>query len=109
MAQVIEDAVKALTEFESALDQIRGEAVEREKRLAKEAAELSDLAKVQAMAKAKQVADERVAAAREAAEREAAVIRQKGEDSLKLFEDAISKKKAAAATMVVAKLMGARP
>lgn len=106
MSQVIEDAVKALAQFESALDQIREEAVDREKRLAKDAADLSDQAKAEALDKAGQMAGGRLSAARTEAEQEAAAIRLKGEEALKSFEEAISMKKAAAAGMVAAKLLG---
>lgn len=108
MAQIIEETVKALTEFESRLDQIHSDALEREKRLAKEAADLSYTAKAEAMAKAKQVADQTVDAASAEAEKAASAVREKGMESLQSFEASISKKKGSAASMVVAKLLGSR-
>ena len=57
MTQVIEEAVKALAEFEAELDRIKTDASEAKKRLVKAAADEAEKAKSDALAKAQELAN----------------------------------------------------
>src|SRR5436853_301119 len=59
MAQVTEEAVKALAEFEADLDRIKSDASEAKKRLVKAAADEAEKAKSDALAKAQELANGR--------------------------------------------------
>src|SRR2546428_3665490 len=78
MAQVIEEAVKALAEFEADLDRIKSDASDAKKRLVKAAADEAEKAKIDALAKAQELANERVRVAKQEAEREAGVGGREG-------------------------------
>src|SRR2546428_7893514 len=82
MAQVIEEAVKALAEFEADLDRIKSDASDAKKRLVKAAADEAEKAKIDALAKAQELANERVRVAKQEAEREAGGGAEKGGGTL---------------------------
>jgi vacuolar-type H+-ATPase subunit H len=102
----VETTVKALVEFESALERARAEAHEVRKKMIKDAEDLAESAKSGAIMKAQQQASERLAEARAEAEGEAESIRRTGESDLKGFEAAVSKRKEAATENVVSRLLG---
>jgi vacuolar-type H+-ATPase subunit H len=106
MTSAIEETVKALTEFESELDRVKAEASETKRRMLKDVSDWAASAKANAVAKAQELAADRVAKARAEAEGDADSIKKKGEASLKTLEASISKHKSKAADMVVARLMG---
>jgi vacuolar-type H+-ATPase subunit H len=106
MATAIEDAVKALMEFESELDRVKAEASEDRKKILRAATELAANAKSNAVSRAQELASARLAKARSEAEAEAETIRKKGESSLKTFEGSISKHRGRAVAHVAARLMG---
>jgi vacuolar-type H+-ATPase subunit H len=106
LTSVVEETVKALMEFESALDLAKGEASEARKKLQRDAADWSASAKASALQRAQQIASERVAKARSEAEAEAESIRKKGEAASKSFEAAIAKQRSKAAGLVARRLMG---
>jgi vacuolar-type H+-ATPase subunit H len=108
MGSVVETTIKALVEFESALDGAKVEAVDSRSRLLKASAEWAEAAKARAVVEAEQIASDRLATARAEAEREADSIRKKGELSLKSFEASISKRRSQAAEYVVGRLLGER-
>ena len=105
----IEDAVKSLVEFESALDTAKSDALEAKKKLLKDTNDWAEGSKAVAISKAKQVASDRVSKARADAEVEAVVIRRKGAASLQTFQTSISKHKSDAVELVVSALLGERP
>jgi vacuolar-type H+-ATPase subunit H len=109
MSAAIEQTVKALVEFEAQLDGAKAELVEAGKRAAKEAAEWAEAAKATAISKAQEIAARNVARAKEEAESEAESIRKKGDADLKSFESSITKNRAMATEMVVARLLGESP
>jgi vacuolar-type H+-ATPase subunit H len=109
MTSVIEDTLKALVEFESELDAAKAGASEARRRMVKDAGDWAAQAKAGAVAKAREIASQRLENARAEAEAEAQTIRKKGEASVKSFEASISKRKSKAAEVVVAKLLGAEP
>jgi len=106
MTQVIEEAVKALAEFEAELDRIKTDASEAKKRLVKAAADEAEKARGDALAKAQELADERVKVAKQAAERDAAEIAKRGEESLNRLKAATLKRKAEAVELAVRRLLG---
>ncbi len=108
MSSTIEDVVKSLVEFESALDTAKADASESKKKLLKDADDLSENAKSEAMARAQQIASERMSKARAEAEGEAESIKRKGDAELKKFEATISKRKNEAVELVAATLLGER-
>ena len=106
MTQVIEEAVKALTEFEAELDRIKTDASEAKKRLVKTAADEAEKAKSDALAKAQQMADERVRVAKQEAERTAEEIAKRGEGLLKRLKALTLKRKEEAVELAVRRLLG---
>ena len=106
MTSAIEETVKALIEFESELDRVKAEASDTKRKMLKDASEWAASANASAVAKAQEIAADRMAKAKAEADAEADSIRKKGESSLKSFEVSISKNKSKAASQVVARLMG---
>ena len=106
MVSLVETTVKALVEFESELDRTKGEALEAKSRMIKDAGNLAESARSDAILKAQQQASERLAKARAEAEDEAESIRRKGESLLTSFGASISKRKARATERVVGLLLG---
>ena len=106
MTQPIEDTIRALTEFESALDQVKADTSESKRKLVKGAGDWAVAAKAGAIAKAQQLSAERVAKARVEAESEAEGIRRKGQVGVKNFAETISKGKKDAIVAVVGALLG---
>jgi vacuolar-type H+-ATPase subunit H len=109
LTSVIEQTLKALTEFESELDAAKAEAVEARKKLLKNANDWAAAASSKAMAEAQENASQTIARARAEAEKDAESIRRKGEATLKSFEASISKRKGRAAEIVAARLRGEGP
>src|SRR5437773_4178675 len=106
MTQAIEEAVKALAEFEAELDRIESDASEAKKRLLKAAADEAEKAKSDAVAKAQQMADERVKVAKQEAERKAEEIAKKGDESLNRLKAGTLKRKEEAVELAVRRLRG---
>ena len=106
MSSAIESTVKALVEFEAALDRAKAEVSEARRRTMKEAADWAEEARVAAIAKAQAIASSQVSKAKEDAEVEAETIRKKGESDLRTFEGSITGNKSKAAELVAAKLLG---
>jgi vacuolar-type H+-ATPase subunit H len=106
LTSVIEETLKALTEFESALEAAEAEASEAKKRILKDANDWAADARGEALSEAQKMASQTLAKARAEAEKEADSIREKGEGSLKAFEASISKRKSKAAELVVGRLQG---
>ena len=106
MSKVIEETIKALTEFEAHLDVAMTEATEARKKLVKNAAELGDASRSKAVDAARKIASEKIEEARAEAEREAAEIKRKGQASLKKHEESMSKHKAEAVALVEKHLLG---
>ena len=106
MTQVIEEAVKALAEFEAELDRIKTDASEAKKRLVKAAADEAEKAKSDALAKAQELANERVRVAKQEAERGAEEVAKKGEESLNGLKAATLKRKEEAVELAVRRLLG---
>ena len=106
MSSAIEQTVKALVEFEAQLDSAKAEMAEAGKRATKEAVEWAEAAKAAAISKAKGIASQNVAKARDQAESEADSIRKKGEADLKAFENSIARNRERAAELVAARLLG---
>jgi len=106
MTQALEEAVKALAEFEAELDRIKTDASEARKRLVKTAADEAEKAKGDAVAKAQELADGRVKVAKQEAEGEAAEIAKRGEESLNRLKAATLKRKEEAVELTVRRLLG---
>ncbi len=106
MTQTIEEAVKALAEFEAELERIKSEASEAKKRLLKTATDEAERAKLAAVAKAQRIADERLKVAKREAEKEAESIARKGEASLNELKATISRRKAEAVELAMRRLLG---
>lgn len=106
MSNVIEETLKALTEFESQLDSARADASEARRRMVKNAAEWAESAKAKAIASAHQIASETVSKAKEEAKKEAESIRKNEQAALKSFEGSMSKRKSEAAELVADRLLG---
>jgi len=106
MSSTIEETLKALVDFESELDRVKGEASDSKRKMLKDSSDWGASAKSDAVAKAQEIASARIAKAKEEAEEEAVAIKKKGEASLKTFEASISKNRSKAASHVVKKLMG---
>jgi vacuolar-type H+-ATPase subunit H len=109
LTSVIEQTLKALTEFESQLEAAKIEAAEAKKKLLKDANDWAAAASGKALAEAQETASQTIARAKTEAEKEAESIRLKGEASLKAFEASISKRKGKAAELVAARLRGEGP
>jgi vacuolar-type H+-ATPase subunit H len=106
MSKTIEEALKALTEFESQLDSAKAGASEAKRQMVKEASELAEKAIAAAVAEAQRIAQETVSKARMEAEAEAESIRNDGVSALKAFESALTKHKPEAAELVTKALLG---
>ncbi len=106
MSKVIEDTLKALTEFETALDSAKAAASEAKRQMVKKAGEWADGARATAVAEAQRMASETVSRAKSEAEAEAESIRAKGKSALKSFEGGLSKHESEAAKLVAEKLLG---
>jgi vacuolar-type H+-ATPase subunit H len=106
MTQAIEEALKALGDFESDLDRIKSETLEAKQRLLKLAFEASETSKNQAIAAARRVAEADLTAAREAADKQADAIRKKGQTSTERFRSSILAHKDDAVDAVLRTLLG---
>ncbi|HXY56783.1 MAG TPA: hypothetical protein VEH01_04125 [Nitrososphaerales archaeon] len=106
MSASIEATVKALVEFESELDKAKAGATGAKKRVSKDALDWAEGARAAAVSRAQQIANQRIAEAKEEAEAEAKTIREKGEAALKAFESSISKHRAEAAELAASRLLG---
>ncbi len=106
MSSTIESTVKALVEFEAALDRAKAGATEAKRRTMKDATDWAEEAKVSAISKAQAMASQKLSKAKEDAEAEAEAIRKKAESDLKGFESSISRHKSKAAELVAARLLG---
>lgn len=106
MSSAIEETVKALVEFEAELERAKAEVSEAKRRTMKDAADWAEEAKVSAVARAQEIASQRVDRAKREAEAEAEKIRKKGESDSKSFEISISKHKLKAAELVASRLLG---
>ena len=106
MTQAIEEALKALSEFESELDRIKNETVEAKQKLLKLAVEKAESSKSQAIATAQRAAEAELSAARETANKEADNIRRKGQASTERFKSTISKRSEDAVEAVLKTLLG---
>jgi vacuolar-type H+-ATPase subunit H len=106
VTSAVEQTVKALVEFESELDRAKAEAAEAKRRASKDATDWAEGAKAAAIARAQEVASQRVAEAKAEAERDAEKIRKKGESDLRAFESSVSKHRSEAAKLVAARLLG---
>lgn len=106
MSSAIEQTVKALVGFEAELDKAKVELSEGKRRTSKDADDWAEAARVSIVAKAQEIASQRIARAKQEAEAEAEKIREKGESDLKSFEISISKHKSKAAQLVASRLLG---
>jgi vacuolar-type H+-ATPase subunit H len=106
MSSAIEQTVKALVEFEAALDQAKADVVEAKRRAMKDALDWAEAARSTAVAEANEIATRRVTEAKAAAEEEAKKIREKGESDLRAFESSIARHRAKAAEFAASRLMG---
>jgi vacuolar-type H+-ATPase subunit H len=106
MSNAIEEALRALTEFESELDSAKAIASEGKQQMVKRAGEWAEAAKAEAIAEARRIASETVSRARSEAEKEAASMRKKGELALEGFEQSLSKRMAEAAELAARALLG---
>ena len=106
MPSAIEQTVKALVEFEAALDAAKAGVSEAKRRAVKDALEWAEAARTSAVAEATEIATGRVAEAKAEAEAQAKNIREEGESELKAFEVSISRHKAEAAEFAASRLLG---
>jgi len=106
MSRVIEDTLKALTEFESQLDSAKATASDANHRMVREAGEWVETAKAAAIAEAQRLASETVSAARREAEAAAESIKKQGESTMKDLERSLSRHKREAADLVIRRLLG---
>ena len=106
LPSAIEETVKALVEFESALDAAKAEVSEAKKRAMKDALDWAEAARSSAIAQATEIAARRVAEAKAEAEAQAKGIKEEGESELKAFEVSISRHEAEAAEFAASRLLG---
>ena len=106
MPSTIEQTVKALVEFESALDAAKAEVLEAKRRAMKDALDWAEAARSSAIAQATEIATRRVAEAKAEAEAQAKSIREGGESELKAFEVSISRHENEAAEFAASRLLG---
>ena len=106
MPSAIEQTVKALVEFESALDSAKAEVSEAKRRATKDASDWAEAARSSAIAEATEIAAQRLREAKAEAEAEAKRIREKGDSELKEFERSISQHRAEAAEFAASRLLG---
>ena len=106
MPSAIEQTVKALVEFETALDAAKAEASEAKRRAMKDALDWAETARSSAIAQATEIAARRVAEAKAEAEVQAKSIREEGESELQAFEVSISRHEGEAAELAASKLLG---
>ncbi len=108
MSKVIEETVKALTEFESQLDSAKVESSEARRLMVKNAGEWAQSAKATALEQAQERASNLVLQARKVAQLEVDEIKKKGQVGLKKYEETMKKHMAEAADLVVSRLLGER-
>jgi len=106
LPSAIEQTVKALVEFESALDAAKAELSEAKRRAMKDALDWAEAARTSAVAEATEIAARRVAQAKAEAEAQARSIKEEGESEMKAFEISISRHKAEAAEFAASRLLG---
>ena len=106
MTSAMEQTVKALAEFESALDSAKAEVLEAKRRAMKDSSDWAEAARSSAIAEATQIAVGRVAEAKAEAEAEAKRIREEGDRSMREFENTISRRREEAAAFAASKLLG---
>jgi len=106
LPSAIEQTVKALVEFESALDAAKAEVSEAKRRAMKDALDWAEAARSSAIAQATEIAGRRVAEAKAEAEARASSIKEEGESELKAFEVSISRHVAEAAEFAGSRLLG---
>ena len=106
MPSAIEQTVKALVEFESALDAAKAEVSDAKRRAMKDALDWAEAARSSAITQATELAARRVAEAKAEAEAQAKNIREEGESELQEFEVSISRHKAEAAEFAASSLLG---
>lgn len=106
MTLTVEEAVKTLAEFEAELERIKAEALEAKRLLVKTAMGEAERAKGEAIAKAQELASERVRTGKEEAGRTAGEISRRGEESLNRLKAAASRRKEEAVDLVVRRLLG---
>jgi len=102
----MEQTVKALVEFEAALDSAKSEISESKRRTMKDALDWAEAARSSAIAEATEIAARRVSEAKAEAEAEAKKIRDGGESDLREFEGSISRHGAEAAEFAASRLLG---
>jgi len=106
LTSAIEQTVKALVEFESALDSAKAEATGAKRRTMKDASDWAEAARSSAVAAATEIAARRLTEARAEAEAEAKKIREEGDSVLQEFEHSISQHRTKAAEFAAARLLG---
>ena len=106
LPSAIEQTVKALVDFESALDAAKAEISEAKRKAMKDALDWAEDAKSSAIAQATEIATRRVAEAKAEAQAQAKSIREEGESELKAFEASISRHEAEAAEFAASSLLG---
>jgi len=106
LTSAMEQTVKALVEFESALNSAKAEVSEAKRKNVKDASDWAEAARSSALAEATEIAARRVAEAKAEAEAEAKKIREEGESALKEFESSISRRKEEAAAFAASSLLG---
>ncbi len=106
MSKVIEETLKALTEFETQLDAAKADSAEAKRQMLKGAAEWAGTARASSVAEAQRIAGEALSKARKVAEAEAESIKKEGASALKSFQGALAKRKAGAEELVTERLLG---
>jgi vacuolar-type H+-ATPase subunit H len=106
LPSAIEQTVKALVEFESALDAAKAEASEGKRRAMKDALDWAEAARTSAIEGATEIAARRVAEAKAEAEAQAKSIREEGRLALEAFEVSISRHRTEAAEFAASRLLG---
>ena len=106
MTSAIEQTVKALVEFETALESAKAEVSDAKRRTLKDALDWAEAARSSAIAEATDIATRRVREAKAEAEAEAKKIREEGDSVLKEYERSISQHRMEAAEFAAARLLG---
>jgi vacuolar-type H+-ATPase subunit H len=102
----IEEALKALAEFEAELDKAKVEAADSRREMIKNATDWAESAKGKAVTEAKIMAADTVSQARKEAESQAGKIKNEGEKTLKGFENTLSRNMDDATELVIRLLTG---
>jgi vacuolar-type H+-ATPase subunit H len=105
LSSVVEEAIKILVNFEAELDKIKEQVMEAKKDLMRTSSEEGEKARKEVLARVQVIAEENIRRAREEAEREAKSILFKGEESLKVLREKISRRNKDAIELVVKYLM----